>query len=177
MELSPCPYRAWAQPRSAHSAPTPRASNPRSLIFGNVTVGQNKSLSETITNSGAASVTISDIAISGTGFTLVGAPSSVTLSAGQSTSFSVKFAPTSTSGATGSVTVTSDGSNPTLTISLSGSGTASPGQLTANPTSLNFGGVTVGSNQSLSGTITNTGGSSVSVSSVSITGTGFTLSG
>ncbi len=153
------------------------SANPTSLSFGNVTVGQNQSLSETITNSGAASVTISGIAIGGTGFTLVGASSSVTLSAGQSTSFSVKFAPTSTGNATGSVTVTSDGSNPTLTISLSGAGTASSGQLSANPTSLNFGSVTVGSNQSVSGTITNNGGSTISVSNVQISGTGFTLSG
>ena len=112
------------------------SANPTSLSFGSVTVGQNQSLAETITNSGAASVTISQIAISGSGFSLVGATSSVTLSAGQSTSFSVKFAPTSAGNATGSVTVTSDGANPTLTVSLSGTGAATPGLLSASPTSL-----------------------------------------
>ncbi len=153
------------------------SSNPTSLSFSSTTVGQNQSLSETITNSGAASVTISQISISGSGFSLVGAQSSQTLTAGQSTTFSVKFAPTSAGNATGTLTVSSDASNPSLTVAVSGTAAASPGQLSANPTSLNFGSVTIGSNQSLSATISNSGGSSVSISNVAISGTGYTLSG
>jgi hypothetical protein len=152
-------------------------ANPTSLSFGNVAVGQNKSLSETITNSGTASVTISQIAISGSGFTLSGATSSVTLAAGQSTTFSVKFTPTSASNASGTITVSSNASNPSLAIPVTGTGTAAPGQLSSNPASLSFGSVTVGSSQSLSVTLTNTGGSSVSVSNVQISGSGFSLSG
>jgi IPT/TIG domain/Abnormal spindle-like microcephaly-assoc'd, ASPM-SPD-2-Hydin len=52
-----------------------------------------------------------------------------------------------------------------------------PGALGSNPTSLSFGSVTVGSKQSLSGTVTNTGGSSVTISQVGISGTGYGLSG
>ena len=154
------------------------SSNPTSLGFGNVTVGSNQSLSTTITNTGSASVTISQASISGTGFTLSGITTPLTLTAGQSTSLAVKFAPTTTGSASGNVTITSNASNPSLTVSLSGTGTAVPvGTLGSNPTSLGFGNVTVGSNQSLSTTITNTGSASVTISQASISGTGFTLSG
>ena len=51
----------------------------------------------------------------------------------------------------------------------------SPGVLGSTPASLSFGTVTVGKAQSLSGTVTNTGGSSVTISQVEISGTGFAL--
>src|ERR1019366_2240786 len=98
----------------------------------------------------------------------------VTLTAGQSTNFSVAFTPASAGSVSGNVTITSNA--PTLNIPLSGTGIA-PGTLGSNPTSLSFGNVTVGSNQSLSETVTNTGGSSVTISQVGISGTGYSLSG
>ncbi len=153
------------------------SSNPSTLSFGTVTVGSNQSFSGTITNTGSSSISVSNVSISGAAFTLSGINSSFTLGAGQSTTFNVKFAPTTTGNASGSVTVTSNASNPTMTVPLSGTGAATAGQLGSSPASLNFGSVTVGSNESLSGTITNTGGSSVSVSNVQIGGTGFSLSG
>jgi Abnormal spindle-like microcephaly-assoc'd, ASPM-SPD-2-Hydin len=157
-------------------APGALGPSPTSLSFGSVTVGSNQSLSETLTNTGGTSVTISQVGISGTGFTLSGITTPVTLPAGQSASFNVTFTPTTAAAATGSVTVSSNASNPTLTIGLTGTGIA-PGALGASPTSLSFGNVTVGSNQSLSETVTNTGGTSVTISQVGISGTGFTLSG
>ena len=157
-------------------APGMLGSNPTSLSFGNATVGSNQPLSETITNTGGSSVTISQVGISGTGFTLTGITAPVTLTAGQSTNFTVTFAPQTATSASGNVTISSNASNPTLTIPLSGTGIA-PGSLGSNPTSLGFGSVTVGSNQSLSETVTNTGGTNVTISQVGISGTGFTLTG
>ena len=151
-------------------------SNPTSLNFGNVTVGSNQSLSETVTNTGGSSVTISQATISGTGFSLSGITTPLTLTAGQSTTFNVTFAPQSAASASGNVTMTSTASNPTLTIPVAGTG-VTQGTLGSNPTSLSFGNVTIGSNQSLSETVTNTGGSSVTISQATITGTGFSLSG
>jgi hypothetical protein len=151
-------------------------SNPSSLSFGNVIVGSNQSLSETVTNTGGSSVTISQATISGTGFSLSGITTPLTLTAGQSATFSVKFAPLSAASASGNVTITSTASNPTLTIPVTGTG-VTQGTLGSNPTSLGFGNVTVGANQSLSETVTNTGGSSVTISQATINGTGFSLSG
>ena len=157
-------------------APGVLGSSPTSLSFGNVTVGSSQSLSETVTNTGGANVTISQVAVSGTGFSLNGVTTPVTLTAGQSSTFTVKFAPGSAGSATGTVTVTSTGSNPTLTVALSGTGVAA-GALGSNPASLNFGSVTVGSSQSLSETLTNTGGAAVTISQVATSGTGFSSTG
>ena len=157
-------------------APGALGSSPSSLSFGSMIVGSNQSLSETLTNTGASSVTISQVGISGTGFSLSGITTPTTLTAGQSATFSVTLTPASAASLSGNITITSNASNPTLTIPLSGTGVA-PGALGSNPTSLSFGNVTVGSNQSLSETITNTGGSSVTISQVGISGTGFSLSG
>jgi hypothetical protein len=157
-------------------APGVLGASPASVSFGNVTMGQNQTLSETVTNTGGTSVTISQVAVSGSGFSLSGITAPVTLTAGQSTSFSVTFTPAAASSASGSVTLTSNATNPTLTIPLSGTGLA-PGALGANPASLTFGSVTVGQNQTLSETVTNTGGTSVTISQVAVSGTGFSLSG
>jgi hypothetical protein len=151
-------------------------SNPTSMPFGSVQVGTNKTLSETVTNTGGSSVTISSVAASGTGFSVSGITTPVTLGAGQGATFSVKFTPQSAAPASGNVTVTSTASNPTLTIPISGTGTAA-GALGSNPTSIPFGTVLVGSNQTVSETVTNTGGTSVTISSVAASGTGFSVTG
>ena len=151
-------------------------ANPTSEAFGNVLVGSQQTASETITNTGATSVTISQASISGTGFSLSGITTPVTLTAGQSTSLTVTFAPQSAGSANGTVTLASDASNPTLTISLTGTGVTA-GQLASNPSSEALGNVTVGTQQTVTATITNTGGSSVTISQASISGTGFSLSG
>jgi hypothetical protein len=151
------------------------SANPTSLSFGNVQVGTSKTLSETLTNTGGSSVTISQATVSGTGFSISGLNPPITLTAGQSVTFSATFAPTSTGSANGSITVVSNASNPNLTISMSGTGTAQ-GQLSVTPTSLSFGDVVVGGNSSKSATL-NATGASVTVSSVSISNGEFSLSG
>ena len=150
--------------------------NPASLVFGNVLVGNTKNLSETLTNSGGTSLTISAATISGAGLSMSGLSLPLTLNAGQSTSFTVQFAPTATGGVSGSVTITSNGSNPTLNIAVSGNG-ATPGALSPNPASLAFGSVLVGSNSSLSETLTNSGGSNVTISQATVTGAGLSVTG
>ena len=151
--------------------------NPTSQTFGGLTVGTQSSVNVTLTNSGGTSVTVSQVTISGAGFQLSGINTPLTLNASQSASFTVTFAPQAAGAASGTVAITSNASNPALTMSLSGTGTAADGTLAANPSSLTFGSVTVGSKQTLSETITNIGGSGITVSQVSPTGTGFGVSG
>jgi hypothetical protein len=150
--------------------------NPASLVFGTVQTGGNSSLSETLTNSGGSSLTISAATATGAGFSLSGLSLPLTLSAGQSTSFTVTFSPSASGAASGSLTVTSNASNPNLTIVLSGTGTT-PGTLVANPASLSFGSVQVGNSANLSETLTNSGGSSVTISQASVTGATFSITG
>jgi Abnormal spindle-like microcephaly-assoc'd, ASPM-SPD-2-Hydin len=151
-------------------------ANPTSLAFGSVQVGSSASLSETLTNSGGSSLTISAASASGSGFSLSGLALPFTLKAGQSTSFTVLFSPTTSGAASGNVSITSNGANPNLSIPLSGTG-VTQGTLNANPTSLGFGSVQVGYSANLSETLTNTGGSTVTISQANLTGAAFSVSG
>ncbi|PWT84579.1 MAG: hypothetical protein C5B58_04500 [Acidobacteria bacterium] len=150
--------------------------NPTSLSFGSVTLGNQSSLSETITNTGASSVTVSQVGLTGTGFSVSGIATPLTLNGGQSATFTVSFVPSAAGAVSGNLTITSTATNSTLAIPISGTG-VTPGALASNPTSLSFGNVNVGSKGTLSETITNTGGSSISVTQVGITGTGFSVTG
>ena len=158
------------------STPGQLALNPASEDFGSVTVGSQKSQTVTLTNTGGSTVNISQASVSGTGFQLSGLTTPLALNPSQNTTFTVVFAPQATGSASGTVTISSDASNSTLTMALSGTA-VSAGTLGANPTSLSFGSVTVGSNQSLTEKLTNNGGATVTISQVAISGTGFTLSG
>src|SRR5260370_17127762 len=71
--------------------------------------------------------------------------------------------------------MTSNGTNPKLSIPLCGTGVA-PGVLAANPTNLGFGSVQVGNSTNLSETLTNTGGSTISISQANVTGAAFSVS-
>ena len=157
-------------------APGSLTLNPASLSFGSVQTGSSQKQSVTLTNTGGTSVNLTQASVTGSGFSLSGLTVPATLSAGQAVSFSVTFAPQSTGNVTGSVAIASNATNSSLSLPLSGSGIV-PGALTANPSSLNFGTVQVGSSQTLSGTLTNSGGSSVTITQATASGTGFTVSG
>jgi hypothetical protein len=150
--------------------------NPNSQNFGSVVVGGSQSQTVTLTNTGGASVNISQVGISGAAFQLSGITTPLTLNASQSTTFTVTFGPQSSGSANGTVTITSNASNSSLTMGLSGTAIAA-GALGSNPTSLGFGSVTVGNKQSVSETVTNTGGASVTISQAGTSGSGFSLSG
>jgi Protein of unknown function (DUF1573)/Abnormal spindle-like microcephaly-assoc'd, ASPM-SPD-2-Hydin len=151
-------------------------ANPTSLDFGSVQVSSKQALSETVTNTGGSTVTISQVGISGTGFTLSGISTPTTLTAGQSATFSVTFAPLSAGGASGSVTVTSNGSNPTLTIPLAGIGSASAGQLTATPAPIAIGSVVAGTSGTATGSL-NASGANVKVTAATTSNSRFAISG
>jgi hypothetical protein len=131
------------------------------LSFGGVQVGNGQTLSETLTNSGGSTVTIT-AATTASPYSVTGLTLPTTLAAGQSTTFGVMFTPTTGGSASGNLSITSNASNPTLTVPLSGTG-VTPGSLTATATSLSFGSVQVGSDQTLSESLTNSGGSSVTI--------------
>jgi Protein of unknown function (DUF1573)/Abnormal spindle-like microcephaly-assoc'd, ASPM-SPD-2-Hydin len=157
-------------------APGAMGASPTSLEFGTVQVGNNQVLSETITNTGGSSVTISQVAASGTGFALSGLSTPVTLGAGQSANFTVTFTPTSAGSASGDATVTSNGTNPTLTIPLAGTATIAAGQLSATPATLAVGSVFVGASGTASGSL-NATGANVTVTAASSNNSRFTISG
>lgn len=145
------------------------------LTFGNVPVGTISSQSLTIANTGTAAADIGQTTISGTGFTVVGAVPSGSIPVGQAITVQVQFQPQSVGAATGTLALASNASNSPISVPLNGSGTQ-PG-LTASPMTLSFGGVDVGAGSSKNITLTNSGGTSITVSGITPTGSGVTTSG
>jgi hypothetical protein len=150
--------------------------SPASLNFGSVQAGTPKTISETITNPGGTSVSITQANISGAGFTLTGLSLPVALAAGQSTTFSVTFTPQSGGAASGNLAIASNATNSTLSIPLSAN-VASAGVLSTSDSSLTFGNVQIGGSASQSETLTNSGGTSVTISQAKVSGTGFSATG
>jgi len=151
------------------------ASNPSSIAFGSVQVGNFVSRSETLTNTGGSLLHISTASVTGAGFTTNGLNVPTTLTAGQSLTFTVTFTPQSSGAASGSLALAADGSVTNLSISFTGTG-ASPGSLSLSPPNVNFGNVVVGAAQNQSGTLT-ASGSGVTVSSVTSSNPEFTVTG
>jgi hypothetical protein len=150
---------------------------PSSASFGNVTTGSSSSQTIQLTNSGTGTLSITQVSVTGSGFSLGSLSLPVSLTAGQSQSFNVPFAPSSTGTMSGSVTVVSNAPNSPATIPLSGTGVAPTLLLSFSSTSLTFGSVNTGSSSTQSVTITNTGNANVQISGITESGAGFTLSG
>lgn len=147
-----------------------------SLNFGSVSVAGTKTLSLTATNNGTTEIAVSSVTLSATQFSLNQPTVPIKIAAGQSASLSVAFAPTATGSITGSMSITSDASNGSITVSLQGAGLGA-GQLSSSPTSLSFGSLPLGKNQSLPVTLTNVGNSSATISQATATGAGYSVSG
>jgi len=132
-------------------------------------------LSETLTNTGGSSLTITQANVTGAVFSISGLSLPLTLTSNQSVTFTATFAPTSAGAASGSLSVVSNASNSPLNIALSGTGTAA-GQLAVSPTSLSFGNVVDGTSSALNGSLI-ASGAAVTVSSASLNNGEFVLSG
>lgn len=160
--------------------PTPAtlavATNP--LAFGSVAVGGNKTSSLAISNSASSSqsIAVSQISITGAGFSLSAPPAMpLVLAAGQSATLSIKFSPTSAGSKSSTLSIMSDAADPSTTVTLSGDGLAA-GQLAVSPSTMNFGSVAVGSSTALNGTLT-ASSSTITVSSAGWNGQGYSVSG
>jgi Abnormal spindle-like microcephaly-assoc'd, ASPM-SPD-2-Hydin len=151
------------------------APTPASLNFSGVQMGSSQTLSETLMNSGNASVTVTSAKVQGNNqFTLTGPGLPLTLAAGHSITLNVTFTPSSASTASGSIAVASSVAG--LTIPLSGSTTGATGSLKVTPGALSFGNVTVGSSMTQAGSLSATG-ASVVVTAASVNSTEFSLTG
>jgi hypothetical protein len=129
------------------------------LDFGTVTVNQPKELPFSIRNTGTAPLTVTAVAISNPRFAIELPSASFTIAAGVTQAFSVRFLPTAAGAQTGNLTITSnDPTRASLVVTLSGTGTTASGPaLSYSPASLAFGNVPVGTTQTLTLTVTNTG--------------------
>jgi hypothetical protein len=160
-----------AQPQISLSVP--------SLDFGSVSVGLQSNSTIAISNSGGGDLMISVLTLTGGEFGVSGISTPRTIGAGQNANLTLTFHPTAAGAASGSLLIVSnDLSNPTITIPLTGTGSNTPmGQLSANPASVAFGNVLVGSNKVQQVTLTNSGNAAVKISSITGNGAGYSVSG
>jgi hypothetical protein len=153
------------------------AATPTTAAFGSVTTGTSNSQTISLTNGGSASVTISSVTVTGAGFSTTGITAPVTIGVGNAATFNAVFGPNAAGSVTGTITLVSNAPNSPLAITLSGTGVAATRVLGLSSSSLSFGNVNVGSNSSLTTTLTNNGNSNVTISSVTVLGTGYSDSG
>jgi hypothetical protein len=151
------------------------AASSSTLPFGSVPKNKSSKLTDTLTNTGASTITISAASITGAGFSVSGLELPTSLASNQSVTFTVIFTPASSGSISGMLAIVSTAANPRLNIALSGAEMAQ-GQLSVSPGSLSFGPVVVGTESLLNGTL-GASGSSVTISAAKSDSNEFVLSG
>jgi len=142
-----------------------------SLSFGPVDVGAvSGSQTVTVTNSGAATLTISSISVTGlyqSSFVFANS-CGTTLAAGANCTIHGHFGPTVAGNLTGTISIADNASGSPQSITLKGTGL---GTLTLSATNLSFGSVAVGAaTGSQTVTMTNTSANALSITGITVTG-------
>ena len=144
---------------------------PASMAFGNQTVNTTSGVQAvTLTNSGAATLTIGSISITGANASSFAQTNNcgATLAAGAGCNIALTFAPTTVASFSAVVAVTDNANGSPQTVALSGSGTAAPAPVAVlTPSSLSFTGAAGTTSAAQTVTLSNTG-------SVPLTITGIT---
>ncbi|MGA8408254.1 MAG: choice-of-anchor D domain-containing protein, partial [Candidatus Acidiferrales bacterium] len=150
--------------------------SPSSISFGNLAIGLSTTKTVTLSNTGTGILIISGISVAGPGFSASGPHLPIALSAGQSTTISVVFKPTAGSSAAGTITITSNALEPAMDVALTGTGTTTAA-LSASPSSVAFGSVTVGSEVTKTVQLANSGSGNVTISGMTFSGAGISVTG
>ncbi len=158
------------------SAPTSVSATPSSAVFSNVPVGTKNTQTVQLSNNASTSAVISAASIQGAGFATSGLTVPATLGAGTTSTFNVTYSPTSTATVGGMLTLSLNGGG-SVVIPLLGNAVTATRVLTANPPSISFRNVVIGGTATSTVALSNTGNSSVTINSVTTSGTGFSTSG
>src|SRR5208282_421539 len=161
------------------------AITPSEAGFGNVAVGTSRSQAIKITNKGSARIEFNSLKVSGSGFTLVHVPSSLTVAVGTSITFNVVFAPRSASKYAASVSLVFR-DRVMAAIPLSGVGvstkaaalpntTAPSANVEITPSGASFGNVPVGISNSQTIRIENNGTVRIEFNRLAVSGPGFKI--
>jgi Abnormal spindle-like microcephaly-assoc'd, ASPM-SPD-2-Hydin/Protein of unknown function (DUF1573) len=151
--------------------------SPSTISFGSLTVGQSASKTLAITNTGTKSLTVSGVSVAGSGFTMKAISLPMSLAAGQSANVSTTFTAAASGAASGKIMVSSNAPNSPVIVALSATGVSKSSALTVSPPSVSFGDVGVGKESTQSVHLTNSGSSSMTISSVSASGSGISVAG
>jgi hypothetical protein len=164
---------------TVNPAPAPGIQvSPASINFGNTVVGSSLSQVLIITNTGTSTLSITQVAQPGAAFTVSGFSLPLNVNPGQQTTITVAFLPTSVGASAGNISIVSNAPTSPTSVALSGTGIAATLNLNISPTSLSFGSITTSTFSTPQNvTITNTGNSNVTISQISVTGAGYSITG
>src|ERR1041385_7713975 len=126
-------------------------------------------------NTGGSNFVLSSATVSGTGFSMSNLYIPLWMAPGITMNLTVTFSPATTASVTGVITIKSNATNPTQTIALSGNGSLSTRTISLSTSSLSFGNEIVGVSNILEVAVKNTGNSSVTVSGITVSGSGFSV--
>ena len=157
----------------AQTPAPPLTCTPSNLHFGEVPISGTETQLVVLTNTASNTVTVSSMAMSGAEFSISNLSLPLTLSAGQSASFNVTFKPTANGWEGGVATFTSSAGP--MKLWLAGTGVAADA-ITANPSTLSFNNVKVGSSSTQSVVLTN-GRSQTTINNFQMSNSEFTVSG
>ena len=147
---------------------------PTSLSFGNVGIGSvSAAQTVTVTNRGAAPLSIGSAGTTGDFGQTSGCDAAI--APGASCAIKVTFAPTTPGSRVGLLTLNDNAPGSPHSVPLAGTGTGSVNpSLVISPTSLAFGAQLIGTTSAVQrATLTNSGGSPLAISSVSVDGADF----
>jgi hypothetical protein len=149
------------------------------LNFSDVALGSSATSPLTLSSTGTSPLTIKSAALVGSGFGIIASGLPITLAPGKSLALQFQFVPESAGLSSGQVTIGSDaGSNAAAVVSLSGTATSkADGRLSVVPATLSFGSVNDGTAATQTIKLTSIGTTTVTVSSESIAGAGYSVVG
>src|SRR5579884_3921453 len=152
------------------------ASSPSTLAFGQVTVGNTRTISAVVTNHSSSSLILQRVHCSGTNFAVQSPSLPQTIAPGKSISLAVTFSPSSSSYTTGTVFFNWGNAG---TLGLNGTGVVSQSYrrvyVSPSPSSLSFGSVQVGTAVKLPLSLKNTGRIQATISRVSTSTSAFAV--
>lgn len=146
--------------------------SPSSLAFGSILQGNSTTRTFEIENTGNTTLQITNIVPPSASYSVDW--SSGFILAGESQTITVTFSPASAGIFDGNIMIESNATSGTDTIALTATGIAITRIISILPTSLAFGTVEVGNNVTRTFTISNTGNSTLTVSSIGLPAGGYT---
>ncbi len=146
---------------TGQQAPPKLTASEPVLSFPGTVVGGHSTQAVQFTNAGAQTLTISSVQLPSAPFSSSDAPAAnAQIAPGASTTVDVDFNPTTFGTYSDALTVNSDGGSVSVGLSATAS---TPGNLEITPMSTDYGNVVVGDSATKSFTVTNTGGTTVTI--------------
>jgi hypothetical protein len=158
---------------ASHQLPDGLILERPTLSLGRVVVGSRTVVNELILNPTSSDIRIASASLDSADFQISGVSFPLVIAAGQTASIGIGFSPAAIGRFSSSLVLSINGDDPYVSIPISATAIG-PGQLTASPLIINFAAGTGG--QQIAETITNTGGTFVTIHSATTSGSGFTVS-